>query len=376
MQTWNKIQDELKGDKVIWLIMLVLSLFSIMAVYSATSSMAFVRKGGNTEFYMMRHGIFLIVGLILTYICYRIPYQRFSTMAPYLFAVTIPLLLFTFFMGAEVNDARRWISLPGGFTFQTSDFAKLALVIYIAKTISVKQDVIDDFKEAFLPIIVPILMVTSLIAPADLSTAGLLFFVCFLMMIIGRVSWKYIALLVLLAGFAMACLIIGGEFFPDHIRVGTWTSRIQEFFFNADGGYQVQQAKIAIADGELFGVGPGNSVQRNYLPSPYADFIYAIICEEYGLLGGLVVISMYLLFFWRCVSIITRSQKTFGAMLVLGLGLLFTVQAFANMAVSTHFMPVTGLTLPMISMGGTSILATCVAVGIILSVSKYIEKTA
>ena len=368
---------ELRGDRAIWMIVAVLALFSILAVYSATGSIAFKERGGNTEFYLIKHFIFVAGGLFLTYLCYLMPYSRYNKIAPFLLMICIPMLVYTIAFGAEVNEARRWITVPFvGLTFQTSDFAKLALIIYVARTISAKQEYITDFNSAFLPIIVPVLIICSLIAPADLSTAMLLFFTCVLMMFIGRVSIKYIMLLLFLGIVVFSCLIIVGQFFPEVIRWETWISRMQDFMTNSDGGYQIQQAKIAIADGEWFGVGPGNSMQRNFLPAPYSDFIFAIICEEYGLVGGFIIIALYVLLFFRCVSIVTRSPKAFGTMLVVGLGLYIVVQALANIAVSVHLVPVTGLTLPMLSMGGTSIIFSSIAFGMILSVSRYIEKTA
>jgi cell division protein FtsW len=279
--------------------------------------------------------------------------------------------------GAEINDARRWIVIPGlGLSFQTSDFAKIALIVYVAREISSKQDYIKDWKQAFVPIIVPVLIVCGLIAPANLSTAVLLMGVCIGMMFVGRVSLKYIGLLLLLGVVLFSALIFLGEFFPEYIRVGTWTSRITDFTENPQGSFQVQQAKIAIANGEWIGNGPGNSIQRNFLPSPYADFIYAVICEEYGFIGGATIIALYVVLFFRVTRLVTKSPKAFGAMMATGLTLLLVMQAFANIAVSVHLVPVTGLSLPMVSMGGTSTLFSCIAFGMILSVSKHIEATA
>ncbi len=375
MSLGTRIYAELRGDRTIWMILAILSMFSILAVYSSTGSIAFKEQGGNTEFYLLKHGIFVLGGLFLAYCCYLLHYTNYSKLAPILLLLSIPLLVYTIANGAEYNQARRWISVPVlDFTIQTSDFAKMALIIYVARAISAKQEYIKDFNSAFLPIIVPILIICGLIAPADLSTALLLFTTCLLMMFMGRVDIKFVFLLMFLGVVVFAFLIVIGEFHPDIVRVDTWVSRMTDFANNSDGGYQLQQAKIAIADGEFFGVGPGNSVQRNYLPAPYSDFIYAIICEEYGLLGGFVLLSLYVMLFFRCVSIVTRSPKTFGAMLVLGLGLNIVVQALTNIAVSVHLLPVTGLTLPMVSMGGTSIIFTSVAFGIILSASRYIEK--
>ena len=367
--------QNLKGDRTVWLIVALLAIFSLLAVYSATGSMAYRYHGGNTEIYLVKQFILLCAGLFITYLCYRLPYNHYSKLAPVLLLAAIPLLIYTLFFGTEVNEARRWITLPGiNLTFQTSDFAKLALIIYVARSIAKKQEFIKDFNSAFLPIIVPVVLICGLIAPADLSSAGLLFVTCLLMMFIGRVDLKFIGLLILMGLVMFALLIIMGTFFPEMVRVDTWISRINDFLYNDAGAYQIQQAKIAISDGGWFGVGPGNSIQRNYLPYPYADFIYAIICEEYGLVGGFTIIALYLMLFLRCTSIVTKCPKAFGAILAIGLCLSLVIQAFANIAVSLHLVPVTGLTLPIVSMGGTSLIFSCIAFGIILSVSRYIEQ--
>jgi len=375
MTLGSKLYTKLKGDHAIWMIVIVLALFSVLIVYSSTGHIAFKERGGNTEFYLIKHLIFIIGGLVLTTICYQMHYTKFLRISPLLLLLSIPLLIYTIAFGADVNQARRWIELPFiEMTFQTSDFAKLALIIYVARAISSKQEYIKDFKSGFLPIVMPIIIICGLIAPADLSTAMLLFVTCLLMMIMGRVALRDISWLILMGIATFGFLIALGSVYPDMIRVSTWISRMNEFLDNTDGGYQIQQAKIAIADGGLFGLGPGNSVQRNFLPAPYSDFIFAIIIEEYGLIGAFIVISMYVLLFFRIVRIITNSPKAFGAMLVLGLGLIICIQALANIAVSVHLVPVTGLTLPMISTGGTSIIFLSIAFGMILSVSRYIEK--
>jgi len=375
MTLGSKLYTKLKGDHAIWMIVIVLALFSVLIVYSSTGHIAFKERGGNTEFYLIKHLIFIIGGLVLTTVCYQMHYTRFLRISPLLLLLSIPLLIYTIAFGTDVNQARRWIELPFiEMTFQTSDFAKLALIIYVARAISSKQEYIKDFKSGFLPIVMPIIIICGLIAPADLSTAMLLFMTCLLMMIMGRVALRDISWLLLMGVATFGFLIALGTQYPDMIRVSTWVSRMNEFLDNTDGGYQIQQAKIAIADGGLFGLGPGNSIQRNFLPAPYSDFIFAIIIEEYGLIGAFTVISMYVLLFFRIVRIITNSPKAFGAMLVLGLGLIICIQALANIAVSVHLVPVTGLTLPMISMGGTSIIFSSIAFGMILSVSRYIEK--
>jgi cell division protein FtsW len=372
---FNNIYDKLRGDKVIWFSVILLCICSLLAVYSAVGQEAYASRGGNTEYYLVKQFVLLSLGLVFMYFSYRFNYMSYSKIAPLLLLISVPLLMFTLGFGTDLNDAKRWIKIPLiNQSFQTSDFAKLALIIFISRSIAKKQDVIKDFKSAFVPLIIPVVLVCILIAPADLSTAALLFVTCILMMIIGRVSLKYVILLSLIGIAALSLLVLLGTVFPDFIRVDTWMSRINDFLFNTGDQFQVNQSKIAIANGGVLGVGPGSSMQRNFLPLPYADFIYAVICEEYGLLGAGAIIALYLTLLYRCIKMITRCPKTFGSILAIGLCLSVVIQAFANMAVSVHLLPVTGLTLPLISMGGTSILFTCVSLGIILSVSKYVEE--
>ena len=374
MSIGTRIYAELRGDRSIWAIMAVLAIFSILVVYSSTGTLAYREMAGNTETLLIKHFMIVVGGLFLAYLAHLVHYLRYSKAAPFLLLLSVPLLVYTIAFGADINDARRWITVPFvGITFQTSDFAKLALILYVARAISSKQDYIKDFNSAFLPIIVPVLIICGLIAPADLSSAILLFFTCVCMMFVGRVALQYIVLLLLLGIVVFAMLVLLGEFFPEIIRSETWVSRVRDFVDKPDGGYQVQQAKIAMANGEWFGLGPGNSIQRNYLPSPYSDFIYAIVVEEYGIFIGILIILLYVLLFFRATRLVTKSPKAFGAMLAIGLSISLVLQAFINIAVSVHLVPVTGVTLPMISMGGTSILFTCISFGMILSVSKYIE---
>jgi len=345
-----------------------------MAVYSATGLAAFKTRGGDTEYYLFRQAIFVFVGFGLTFLCSRLHYMKYSNLAPLLLVIAVPLLLYTWVFGDSINSANRWVTIPFvNASFQTSDFAKLVLIVFVARSLAIKQEFIKDFNSAFLPIIIPIAIVCGLIAPNDLSTAGLLFLTCLLMMFIGRVSLKYVGMLIIVGVVLFSFLIVLGNFFPDLVRLETWISRINEWLYDTDGGFHIEQSKIAIASGEYFGVGPGNSFQRNYLPNPFSDSIYAIICEEYGLMGGLFVIFLYLWLLIRCMRIVTRSPKTFGSILAIGLCLNIVIQAFANIAVSVNLVPATGLTLPLVSMGGTSILFTCIAFGIILSVSKFVE---
>jgi cell division protein FtsW len=369
------LDKELKGDRGIWLILVVMSLASLLAVYSATGTMAFLEKNGNTAAYLYKHAGLLVLGVLFTYLCHLVHYLKYAKLAPYLLLLAIPLLAYTLKWGDSVNNAYRWIEIPFiGITFQTSDFAKLALIIYMARTISLKQDLIKNWKAGFLPLILPVIIICGLIAPANLSTALILFFTCAVMMFVGRVNIKHLGMLAICGILMLGTIIAVGKYYPDNVRVATWSSRISAFMGESDEDYQVTRAKIAIANGQWTGVGPGNSFQRNYLPYPYADFIYAIICEEYGLLGGTAVVLLYLFLFYRCVRLVTLSPRAFGAILAMGLSLLLMVQAFVNIAVSVNLLPVTGVTLPMISMGGTSIVFISMTLGIILSVSRHIQR--
>ena len=375
MNLGAKIYASLQGDRVIWMILAVLSIFSILAVYSSTGTIAWKISGGNTTAYLIKHLFILGFGLFLAYLAYRTPYMRFMRMAPFLWLIAFVLLGYTLLNGVEINHARRWLRIPFiNLTFQSSDFAKLALILLVAREITRHKDYIKDFSKAFVPIILPIILICGLIAPADLSTSLVLFATTLMMMFIGRVDIKYMFLLLLLWVVVFAGLIVMAEFAPDIIRLETWTSRIQEFMADrVDGSFQNQQAKIAIANGEWFGVGPGNSIQRNYLPTPYADFIYAVIAEEWGLIGATLILLLYVLLFFRTTRLVTISEKSFGAMVAVGLSLNIVISAMANMAIATHLIPVSGLTLPMVSWGGTSVLFNCLFFGIILSVSRNIE---
>jgi cell division protein FtsW len=372
--------EYLRGDKMIWMIVIFLFIFSMLAVYSATGTLAYKMQVGN-EKYLMKQIIMAVGGIMLMFGTHMIDYKYYSRIAQVLWFISIPLLIYTMFFGTELNDANRWITLPVvGLTFQTSDLAKLALIMYLARQLSLKQDQITDFKEAFIPILVPIVITCMLIAPENLSTSVILFCTSVFVMFIGRIALKHIALL-----FGMS-IIIGAIFFallfllPDTMLKGrtlTWKHRIENFIHpneNIDEDYQVQQAKIAIAKGGFVKLNPGGSEQRNFLPHSYSDFIYAIIIEEYGLLGGAFIVLLYLLFLYRCIRIIIKAPKAFGALLAVGLGIALVTQAMINMAVAVNLVPVTGVTLPLVSMGGSSVIFTSIAFGIILSVSRNIEE--
>lgn len=368
----QRIINKTKGDRWIWIIVILLSIWSLMAVYSATGTIAY-KKGVGSESYLIKHFIFIVGGLALMYFSHLLDYRHYAGISKLLMVITIPLLLYTLIFGANVNDASRWVTIPIiNQTFQTSDMAKLALITFLARTLTRKQENIKDVKKAFIPIMGSVCIVFILIALANLSTALMLFGVSILLLIIGRISFKQIATVSLAGIVLLACVLFLGP------RRQTYISRINTFMHpekvDPDKSFQANQAKIAIATGGLFGKGPGNSVQRNFLPHPYSDFVYALIVEEYGAVGGVILIIIYLVFLYRCVLIVTYSPKAFGALLAAGLSFSLTIQAFANMAVAVGLGPVTGVPLPLVSMGGTSILFTSVAFGIILSVSRDVEE--
>jgi cell division protein FtsW len=368
----NSILNKTKGDRWIWLIVILLSVWSLLAIYSATGTLAY-KKGVGTEQFLIKHLVMIVGGLALMYFSHLLDYRYYAGISKILMIITIPLLFYTLAFGNTVNDASRWVTIPViNQTFQTSDLAKLALITFLARSLTKKQENIKDVKRAFLPIMGSVCVVFILIALANLSTALMLFGVSILLLVIGRISVKQI-LTVCLAG---AILLTGVIFLGP--RRKTYISRIETYMnpekANPDKSFQANQSKIAIATGGIFGKGPGNSTQRNFLPHPYSDFVFALIIEEYGMVGGVALVIIYLIFLYRCILIVTHSPKAFGALLAAGLSFSLTIQAFANMAVAVGLGPVTGVPLPLVSMGGTSILFTSVAFGIILSVSRDIEE--
>lgn len=371
----GKFINSIKGDKYIWFIILALSVVSLLAVYSSTRTLAYKYHAGNTEYYLMKHLFILTLGLVMVYLAHRVDYRYYSRIAQLMLFLSIPLLLYTLVFGNELNDAKRWITLPIiNLSFQTSDLAKLALIMYTARILSKKQGVIDSFEEAFVPVIIPILIICGLIAPEDLSSAAILFVTCLLIMFIGRVNFKYIAATIGGGVTVLALIITVAALSPDKGRIETWQNRIVDFMDKDNPSYQTQQANIAIAKGKTFRLAPGKSTQCNFLPHPYSDFIYAVIIEEYGLAGGALIIFLYLWLLWRVIKIVVKSPRAFGALLSVGLGLSLVIQAMVNMGVSVGLLPVTGLTLPFVSMGGTSIWFNGIALGIILSVSVNIQQ--
>ncbi|WP_172954178.1 FtsW/RodA/SpoVE family cell cycle protein [Pedobacter ginsengisoli] len=369
----NKILDKTKGDRWIWLIIILLSLISVLVVYSSTSTLAFKRGVGVEKLLLTKHVIFVLIGIAMIYIAHLLDYRYYAGISKVLMVITIPLLVYTLIFGANVNDASRWVKIPLiGLTFQTSDLAKLALITFLARMLTRKQENIKDVKEAFIPIMGSVCVVFVLIAWANMSTALMLFGVSILLLIIGRISIKQI-MMVCAGGFVLLLFV---AFLGPRREV--YKSRIETYMHperqNSDKTFQSDHSKIALASGGVFGKGPGNSIEKNFLPHPYSDFVFAMIIEEYGTIGGIIVMSLYLVLLYRCIKIVTRAPKAFGALLAAGLSFSLTIQAFANMAVAVGLGPVTGVPLPLVSMGGTSLLFTSIAFGIILSVSKDVEE--
>lgn len=371
------ILSKIKGDKVIWAVVFLLSIFSLLAVYSSTGTLAYRYKSGNTEYYLLKHLSLLLFGFLLMFWAHRINYKYYARISQLALLISLPLLAYTLFFGTSLNEASRWYTLPLiNITFQPSDLAKLALIIYVARLLAKKHGEIDDFKKGFISILLPILVVTLLILPANFSTAALIFATSMVLMFVGRVKIKYLLLLCGVGIIALSIAILIMVNFPGLPgRFGTWQNRIESFSSgDSDDNYQVEQAKIAIATGGIAGKMPGNSIQKNFLPHPYSDFIFAIIIEEYGLIGGTIVVFLYLILMFRSVKIVIRCQRNFATFLTFGLAFSLVFQAMVNMMVAVNLLPVTGQTLPLISMGGTSIWFTSIAIGIILSVSREIEE--
>jgi cell division protein FtsW len=368
----NKILNNTKGDRWIWLIVILLSLISVLAVYSSSGVLAY-KQGKAIEIILLKHMLMIFAGVALMYIAHKIDYRYYAGISKIFMLITIPLLVLTLVMGHHVNGASRWIGIPGtGLTFQTSDFAKLALITYLARMLSRKQENIKDIKHSFAPIMGAVCVVFFLIMWANMSTALMLFGVSILLLIMGRISIKQIAITCVVGAVLVAVVALLGP--RRHLymtRINTW--RHPELA-SSETKFQGDHAKIAIATGGILGKGPGNSTERNYLPESYSDEIYAIIVEEYGLIGGIILLSLYVFLLYRCVKIVTKAPKAFGALLAAGLSFSLCIQAFANMAIAVGLGPVTGVPLPLVSMGGTSILFTSVAFGIILSVSRHIDE--
>lgn len=393
------------GDRVLWVIIVALAIASLLVVYSSTASMAYRKAGGDTAHYFVNQLKFLLLGFGVIYIVHRINYQLYARFAKLAFVVALGFMLLTFFVGVNLNDASRWIRIPViGLTFQPSDFLKVTLVMVLASALAQRQSVIakipiipaltfsgwsnnrrknlDILLKSTIPLLLPVVMACGAIFFSNFSTSAITFFTCWVMLYIGRVRvremWRLVGIVMVTMVLALTFMTVAGIG-----RAETWTNRLKDFAGlrteqtveeASDDNLQVEQAKIAIASGGIFGKGPGNSTQRANLPHSYPDFAYAFIVEEYGIVGAFVVLVLYLWIFFRAILIFQRCGTAFPSLLVLGLGLMIVLQALFNMLVSVNLFPVTGQTLPLISLGGSSLLFTSLALGMILGVSRQIEE--
>lgn len=363
----NKFKEwadkNLQGDRVIWAVVFALSMVSILVVYSSIGTLAFKRTQ-SPESLLIKHTLTVFIGLAAMWVAHKVDYRYYSKISKFALWISIPLLIYTFTNGVSLNDAARWIQIPIIGSFQPSDFASLALIVNLASMLSKRQQNIDDIKESLIPILFWCGMICGLIALTNLSTAVLLLITCMLIMFIGRVPTKYLAML-LFVGVLFGALAI-----QFGVRGETAKNRILSFVKNTDLPFQAKHARIAVATGGVVGKGPGNSDQRNILPHPYSDFVYAIVIEEYGMVGGFIVLVLYLILLHRGMKAAYNSERAFGGLLSAGLSFDLVCQAMVNMGVVVGLGPITGQPLPLISMGGTSMVFTGLSIGIILSVSR------
>ncbi|MCF6359646.1 MAG: FtsW/RodA/SpoVE family cell cycle protein [Cyclobacteriaceae bacterium] len=358
------LNNNIKGDPVIWAIAIILGVISLFVVYSSTRALAY-RNMESTEYYLLKHTLLIALSLFAMWVAHNIDYRFYSTLAKAGMILSVPLLIYTWVAGTSLNEASRWITIPViNQVFQPSDLAKLSLIAGIAAMLAKRQQNIEDFKTTLIPMLVWSGIICGLIAMADLSTAIMLFATVMLIMFIGRVPLKYLGLLVLVGAMAGSLAFVVGQ------RGATAKSRVEAFFNDDRLPYQAEQARIAIASGGITGKGPGKSAQKDFLPHPYSDFVYAIIIEEYGMIGGAIIILLYLALLFRGMKAVANSERAFGGLLSAGLSFALVIQAMVNMGVVVGLGPITGLPLPFLSMGGTSLLFTGMSLGIILSVSR------
>ena len=370
-----KWSNYIKGDKYIWAIAILLSLASIVLVYSSSSHLAFAFKQGNTISFLLKHLIHLGIGFGIMWILSRVPFKYFYNSSIIFFGIAIILICWAISGGQTISgaNASRWIRIAG-FTFQPSELAKLSLFVLLARNLVHYKDTLYSFKQSFLPILAPVILICALILPSNFSTSAIIFMISFLIMFIGRFSLKWLGVMLIIGIGSIALFYLVVTKFPNiSNRVATWNARIECYFDQDCKNYQVNHAKMAIARGGMWGQGPGKSVQKYFLPQSSSDFIYAVIVEEYGSVGGLFIISLYLMFLVRVLRIASKSDDDFAILITIGLGFSIISQAFINMAVAVNLLPVTGQTLPLISAGGSSVWMTCAAIGLILSVSNSIK---
>jgi cell division protein FtsW len=373
----KNLLNRLQGDRTIWMVTFFLSLISILAVYSAISTLAYKAHGNNLRF-LIKHTLMIGAGFVLMYYIHRVRFKYFARLSQILIWIAAGLLLYALVFGHNLNDANRWIAIPFiGLTFQPSDFAKIVLVVYVARMIALKRDQLDDFKNGVLPILAPIALICGLILPANFSTAAMLASICFLMMFLGGVPFRHMSKLFMAGIGLVVCIIIVGETTGFPTRYKTWKNRIMNAATGDDeGNYQTDLAKYAIHEGGIIPKGPGTGSSRNFLPHPYSDMIYPFIIEEYGsILGGISLVLLYLILLFRTIKLSVNNPKMGAQLTALGLSFMLVIQAFINMAVAVSLFPTTGQPLPLVSMGGTSTLFTCLALGIILSICRSKDET-
>lgn len=366
----------IKGDKYIWALATLLSLVSVVLVYSSSSHLAFAYKQGNTFVFLVKHIMHLGIGFLIMFALSRIPFKYFYNTSILIFVLSILLIIWAISGGETIGgaNASRWIRVAG-FTFQPSELGKVALFVLLARNLVHYRDSLSSFKKSFLPILGPVILICSLILPSNFSTAAIIFMISFLIMFIGQYSIKSLGLMVGIGIASLSLFYLVVTAYPNiSNRVATWKARIESFSDDSsEGNYQVNHAKTAIARGGIWGKGPGKSVQKYFLPQSSSDFVYAVIVEEYGRVGGLFVIVLYILLLIRILRIASKCEDEFAVLMVVGLGLSIVSQALINMAVAVNLLPVTGQTLPLISAGGSSVWMTCAAIGLILSVSNSIQ---
>ena len=376
--------DNIKGDRIIWAIAALMAIFSFLPVYSAASNLAYIGSGSNTFNYFIKHFVHLFLGFSIIYGVHKIPYRYFRGLSMVMIPVVLILLIITMLQGTLIGgaNASRWIRVPiVGFTFQPSTLSALVLMVFVARYLSKVKEEVVSFKASILPLWVPVFVILALILPANFSTAALIFSMVILLTFLGGYPFKYLAVIIGTGLLVLTFFVLTAKAFPNLMpnRVDTWTSRISNFMDAevTQEDYQIEKAKIAIATGGVQGLGPGKSVQKNFLPQSSSDFIFAIIIEEYGLIGGMLLLFLYLWLLFRIVIVAQKSDTVFGKLLTIGVGIPIVFQALVNMGVAVELFPVTGQTLPLISSGGTSIWVTCLALGIVLSVSvkRTAEKT-
>ena len=377
----QEVFKNIKGDRLIWAIVALLAIFSFLPVYSAASNLAYVGGNGNTFAYFLKHFMHLFLGFAIMYGVHKIPYRYFRGLSMVMMPIVLVLLVITMSQETTIEgaNASRWIQIPiVGMSFQTSTLASVVLMVYVARYMSKIKDKQITFKESILPLWIPVFFIILLILPANFSTAAILFCMVVMLTFLGGYPIRYLALIIGSGVVILVMFVLVAKTFPELMpnRIDTWMSRIESFTDKEDteADYQIEKAKIAIASGGIQGVGPGKSIQKNFLPQSSSDFIFAIIIEEYGLIGGFLLMILYMWLLFRIVIAAQKADTIFGKLLVLGVGLPIVFQALINMAVAVELFPVTGQTLPLISSGGTSIWMTCLAIGIILSVSAKREE--